>query len=93
MGGVAAEAVDLLDKAVFNKYVGLARRGGIRWLHRGPPCKTFSRARRVDRHGSARILRSERFPEGLRDQRVADANMLAVRLAKLARIVRRTGGA
>jgi len=86
---------DLLDPRVFRYYVQLTRRGRLRWLHGGPPCKTFTKARRRDRFGTARTLRSDQYPGGLpgiTDQRVQDANMLVRRFAKLARIVHRCGG-
>ena len=86
---------DLLDNEVYRSYLRMAKRGVIRWVHGGPPCKTFSRARRSDRHGTARTLRSVQFPAGLphvRDPRVRDANELAKRMCKLARVVHRVGG-
>jgi len=86
---------DLLDHAVFKSYVSLARSGRLRWLHGGPPCTTFSRARRSDIHGTVRKLRSEQFPLGLPhvvDRRVAEGNLLAKRLCQLARIIQRLGG-
>jgi len=88
-------AGDLLDPRVFRYYVQLTRRGRVRWLHGGPRCKTFTKARRRDRFGTARTLRSDQHPGGLpgvKDQRVHDANMLVRRFAKLARIVHRCGG-
>ena len=53
---------DLLDQGTFSKLLRLAKSGTVRWLHGGPPCKTFSRVRRSDQHGSARQLRSDRYP-------------------------------
>jgi len=86
---------DLLVGKVYAYYLKLARSGRVRWLHGGPPCKTFTRARRNDSFGAARTLRSELHPAGLpgvRDRRVKDANMLVQRLARLARVVHRCGG-
>jgi len=86
---------DLLDPRVYRYYVQLARKGKVRWLHGGPPCKTFTKARRRDKFGTARVLRSDQHPEGLpgvKDQRVHDANVLARRFAKIARVVHRCGG-
>ena len=95
-GGIIELAVgDLLDPQVFAHYFRLARKGRIRWLHGGPPCKTFTMARRRDRFGSAKVLRSDRHPEGLpgvKDQWVRTANELVKRFAKLARVVHRCGG-
>jgi len=64
-------------------------------MHGGPPCKAFSCARTSDRHGTARQLRSERFPQGLpglTDPRIVEGNELAKRYAKLATYVHRAGG-
>jgi len=86
---------DLRHGKVFAFYLKLARSGRVSWLHGGPPCKTFTRARRNDRFGRARKLRSELHPAGLpgvRDRRVKDANVLVQRLARLARVVHRCGG-
>ena len=39
---------NLLDYAEFKKILKQVRLGRIRWLHGGPPCRTFSRARKRD---------------------------------------------
>ena len=67
----------------------------MKWLHGGPPCKTFSRARRTDRHGSAQVLRSESYPSGLPglvSAKLRDGNEMARRMAKLCRTQQRRGG-
>ena len=88
------KAYDLCNPAHFNELRATIRRGEIRWLHGGPPCKTFSRARRSDKFAKARILRSDRFPEGLkpRPYKVIEANLLASRMARLARCIYKAGG-
>ena len=94
-GGSDVGFADLLVDATFRKLLTAAKRGRVRWLHGGPPGKTFSRARRSDEHGSAKVLRSERYPQGLphvHDDRVAEGNRLASRFARLAATVQRAGG-
>eukprot|EP00972_Heterocapsa_arctica_P016481 2431969-Heterocapsa_arctica.AAC.1 len=85
---------DLLNNEHYALVKKLCRSGKIRWLHGGPPCKTFTMARRSDRFGTARILRSVDLPEGIPplSQRVRDANVLATRMARLARVVHKAGG-
>ncbi|CAE8629493.1 unnamed protein product, partial [Polarella glacialis] len=43
--------------------------------HFAPPCKSLSKARRTDKHGSAKVLRTEARPEGLGDPK-ADGRQL-----------------
>ena len=104
----AFEPQDLLkpDESGFNKHFDLSldehfkelrsliRKGNIRWLHGAPPCKTFSRARRSDKLARARVLRSDEVPEGFepKPQIVKEANLLASRMARLARCVYKAGG-
>ena len=90
---------DLLSNSHFSDLKKLVRSGRVRWLHGGPPCKTFTKARRRDRHGSARVLRSAAEPLGFKSQaghrlprRVEEANELARRMAKLAKIQHKAGG-
>ena len=86
---------DLLRNGDFSKVRSDLRSGAVKWVHGGPPCKTFSRARRSDRHGTARILRSDRYPSGLpgiSSQKLRDGNELARRMAKLCRTQQRAGG-
>ena len=104
----AFEPQDLLksDESGFNRHFdlgvdehfkelrGLCRRGSVRWLHGAPPCKTFSRARRTDAFARSRILRSDEVPEGFEPklQIVKEANLLASRMARLARCIYKAGG-
>ena len=93
--GIDADYADLMDDKVFRNLLKAAKRGRIRWLHGGPPCKTFTRARRKDKHGRARTLRSDQHPDGLpgvRDARLVEGNLLAKRFAQIARAVHRAGG-
>ena len=78
----------------FKELRGLCRRGSVRWLHGAPPCKTFSRARRTDALARSRILRSDEVPEGFdpKPQIVKEANLLASRMARLARCIYKAGG-
>ena len=76
----AMDAQDLTDSATkslrvefglrsgahFKKLKTLLREGRVHWLHGAPPCKTFSRARRTDQYGSARVHRSEAEPDGIK---------------------------
>ena len=78
---------DLLDNATYDRLLRAAKRGEFRWLHGGPPCKSFSRARRRDEHGNAPMLRSIRFPAGLpgiKTRIVEEGNELAKRFARIA---------
>ena len=100
----AFESQDLLksDESGFNRHFDLGadehfkqlrwlcRRGSVRWLHGAPPCKTFSRARRTDAHARSRILRSDEVLEGFEPKRQIgkEANLLASRMARLARCIR-----
>lgn len=95
VGAAGGESMDLRDDAVYKRLVRQVRTGKVRWLHGGPPCKTFSRARRTDRHGRVEALRSDRYPGGMpgcQTQLVMDGNLLARRMASLARAVQRAGG-
>ena len=78
----------------FKELRGLCRRGSVRWLHGASPCKTFSRARRTDAYARSRILRSDEAPTGFAPQPriVKEANLLASRMARLARFVYKVGG-
>lgn len=51
------------------------------WCHMAPPCRTFTKARRKDRHGHVKQLRSERKPEGFGCEQTKEANLLADRSA------------
>ena len=51
--------------------------------HFAPPCRTFSRARRCDEHGSVRTLRSDQHPEGWGDAEAEEANKIIVRMVQL----------
>ena len=53
------------------------------WKHFAPPCRTMTKARRSDRHGKVRKLRSEERPEGFGDKQTVEANLLADRTAHL----------
>ena len=90
-----ADGFDILNNQGYRKLVNLIRSGRVKWLHGGPPCKTFSRARRTDRHGSAQVLRSERYPAGLPglvSAKLRNGSEMARRIAKLCRTQQRRGG-
>jgi len=53
------------------------------WKHFAPPCRTMTKARRHDRHGKVRKLRSSARPEGFGDKQTVEANLLADRTAHL----------
>ena len=89
-----ADGFDVLNNQDYRKLVNLIRGGRVKWLHGGPPCKTFSRARRTDRHGSAQVLRSESYPSGLPglvSAKLRDGNEMARRMAKLCRTHNKDG--
>ena len=85
---------DLANESHFKELRSMIRMGKIRWLHGGPPCKTFSRARRSDRFAFAKKLRSDEVPEGFEPKpfKVREANLLATRMARLARCAYKAGG-
>ena len=68
--------MDLLIPENQKRLRTMVRKQEVRWLHCAPPCKTFSRARRSDRWGSAKILRSTEQPMGfdMWDRQVTEAN-------------------
>ena len=86
-----AQFADLADNATFSWLLRIAKLGKVRWLHGGPPYKTFSRARR-----GQDILRSEEYPKGLPHKRLdtnlKEGNEHARRIAKLAKTIHRAGG-
>ncbi|CAE8696540.1 unnamed protein product, partial [Polarella glacialis] len=50
--------------------------------HFAPPCKSLSKARRTDKHGSAKVLRTEARPEGLGDPKADEGNLIVARTVK-----------
>ena len=84
---------DVSSDAVFGSLVEVVRSRQVLWLHAAPPCKTFSRARRHDRHGKVDALRTQARPEGIdTSPDVSMANLLAKRTAALARETYKVGG-
>ena len=85
---------NLLCKTAFKELKKKIKGRQIRWVHLAPPCKTFSRARRRDRHAKARILRTRTFPGGLwpRSKLVQEANVLASRSAQIAALQHKANG-
>ena len=79
------KSFNLLCKTTFKELKKKIKARQIRWVHLAPPCKTFSRARRRDRHAKARVLRTRTFPGGLwpRSKLVQEANVLASRSAQV----------
>eukprot|EP00435_Cladocopium_sp_Y103_P045468 s273_g13.t1 len=53
------------------------------WRHMAPPCRTFTKARRKDRHGTVAVLRSDSRPEGFGDEQTVEANGIADRCVSL----------
>lgn len=53
------------------------------WKHMAPPCRTFTKARRKDKHASVKQLRSDKKPEGFGCEETTEANLLADRTAAL----------
>ena len=86
--------MDLLIPENQKRLRTMVRKQEVRWLHCAPPCKTFSRARRSDRWGSAKILRSTEQPMGfdMWDRQVTEANTIAKFTARLCRTQLRAGG-
>ena len=55
------------------------------WIHKAPPCGTFTRARRSDEFGTVDVLRSDSHPEGWGDPRAEQGNQIARKVAALCR--------
>ena len=53
------------------------------WKHFAPPCRTYTKARRTDKHGKVKRLRSEEKPEGFGCEDTKAANSLVDRAAYL----------
>lgn len=51
--------------------------------HFAPPCRTYSRARRSDEHGSVKNLRNDQHPEGWGDPEAEEANKIISRMVQL----------
>ena len=66
--------------------------GEVTWLHAAPPCRTFTKARRTDEHGTVPILRDCWHPEGYSQPQVLEANEVAKRTAALAEEAYKRGG-
>ena len=62
---------DLTNDNSFVKMFDLAKAENVTWIHMAPPCRTFTRARRSDHHGTAKRLRSEGKPQGWGDPKDA----------------------
>ena len=76
---------DLLQDETFNKTTRKCRMDNVTWLHMAPPCRTFTKARRSDKHGTVKTLRTLERPEGdPNSQETVEANLLASRCAMLA---------
>ena len=75
---------DLLKDEEYNKVARTCVAKDVDWVHMAPPCRTFSRARRTDEHGTVRVMRTPERPEGAPDDAEAVAgNLLATRCAAL----------
>ena len=53
------------------------------WKHFAPPCRTYTKARREDKHGKVKQLRSDGRPEGFGCKDTQAANTLVDRTAHL----------
>ena len=53
------------------------------WKHFAPPCRTYTKARRTDKHGKVKRLRSEEKPEGFGCEDTKAANSLVDRTTYL----------
>lgn len=67
------------------EFVAMAEQTGDlpTWKHFAPPCRTYTKARRVDTHGKVKRLRSDEKPEGFGCQDTKEANTLVDRTAHL----------
>ncbi len=55
---------DLADDDEFMRILRMSEKEQIDWTHMAPVCRTMSRARRNDKHGKVRVLRTDDRPEG-----------------------------
>ena len=51
--------------------------------HFAPPCKTLTRSRRTDEHGTVPVLRSDTNPEGWGNRQTEDANRIVSRMVMM----------
>ena len=51
--------------------------------HFAPPCKTLTRSRRTDEHGTVPVLRNDSNPEGWGNQQTEDANRIVSRMVMM----------
>ena len=56
--------MDLLDEDDFMETHRMCEFHNVDWVHMAPVCRTMSRARRNDRHGKVKTLRTDDRPEG-----------------------------
>ncbi len=70
---------DLGNEEEFLEMIDEAPQDTPDWKHLAPPCRTFTKARRDDKHGRCRQLRSEGKPEGFGDKETEEANVLGNR--------------
>ena len=83
-------AWDLEDDGVVAR-VARQIEASVLWLLSAPPCRTFTKARRTDRHGTVPVLRSRKHPEGFGQAQVLRANLLAERAAALSELAWKQG--
>ena len=59
--------------------------------HFAPPCKTFTKARRSDKFGVVKVLRSEAYPEGWGEPEAEEANRIVARMVQMILVLVRRG--
>eukprot|EP00438_Fugacium_kawagutii_P004240 Skav233304 [mRNA] locus=scaffold3742:106372:119257:- [translate_table: standard] len=75
---------DLLDDEEYSRLVSRTGKDVPTWLHAAcPPCRTFTRARRQDHHGTVPVLRTDERPEGFGDPDSEEGNLIADRTAAI----------
>lgn len=73
---------NILDDRDYDQAVGLCR-DEIDHGHFAPPCRTLSRARRTDEHGSVPVLRDDEHPEGWGSAEAEEGNQIVARMVLL----------
>lgn len=74
---------DIADDEEFSKLISRTGRDVPTWIHAAPPCRTFTKARRKDKHGTVRTLRTEGKPDGFGEPETEEANLIADRTAAI----------
>ena len=84
-----AGAWNILDDAHFEESKKICE--SVDHAHMAPPCRTLTKSRRSDEHGTVKVLRSEQHPEGWGDSEAVEANLVISRMVILCLLLHRSG--